>query len=234
LGLTLQNVWSPWQGGREIGLQHPDEPAGPVPQPDAAAAGTVAGAEAALVQACRAGSVSAFEQLYQSHGAKMKSIAYNLLGNTSDAEDAVQETFLKAYRAMGSFKGDSSLSTWVTRILINTCRDLHRRRVRKPELQELHADAEDNRPAAEPRARGDHPLRVVLENCLAQLEERRRTVFLLFEVEGLRHTEIGEILGISEASSKNTLFQAKRELREMLLAARRSGKTFPGAAAGVE
>ena len=202
-------------------MQPPDEPAPRGVQPSAEIPREhFAGAEAALVEACRSGSLAAFEKVYATHGAKMKSIALNLLGNTADAEDAVQETFLKAYRAMGSFQGGAALSTWMIRILINTCRDVHRRRVRKPELQELHADTEDDRPVPEPRARGDHPLRVVLENALAQLDERRRTVFLLFEVEGLRHSEIAEILGVSEASSKNTLFQAKRELRELLRAER--------------
>jgi len=153
----------------------------------------------------------------------MKSIAYNLLGNTTDAEDAVQETFLKVFRNIAGFKGDSSFSTWVTRILINNCYDLRRRRMRRPEMTEL-----EEGPGMDgmelPRASGtDHPLRMMLERSMARLGERNRTVFLLFEIEGLSHAEIAATLGISEASSKNTLFQAKRELRRMLGESRKAG-----------
>lgn len=201
----------------------PEEPrsAGATPLTPDVAGTPGAGADAALAAACQGGSLPAFERLYHTHGAKMKSIAYNLLGNATDAEDAVQETFLKVYRSIGGFKGQSSLATWVTRILINNCYDLRRKRSRRQEVQEL--ENEEGQPLAEPAARGDERLRVVLRSCIAQLRERERTVFTLFEVEGFSHAEIAGMLDISEASSKNTLFLAKRELRRMLLDARGVG-----------
>ncbi len=73
-----------------------------------------------LIEECSRGSLPAFERLYQQHGGRMKSIACNLMGNTSDAEDAVQESFLKVYRSLKSFQGQSSLSTWIYRILVKT------------------------------------------------------------------------------------------------------------------
>jgi RNA polymerase sigma factor (sigma-70 family) len=87
-----------------------------------------------LIEGCKAGNMAAYEQLYRKHGTRMKSIALNLVGNTSDAEDAVQDVFLKIYRSADSFKRDAAFSTWIYRILINACYDLMRRRQRcKPE-----------------------------------------------------------------------------------------------------
>jgi RNA polymerase sigma-70 factor (ECF subfamily) len=165
------------------------------------------------VEALLGGSLPAFERLYQQHGGRMKSIACNLMGNTADAEDAVQESFLKVYRSIRSFQGHSSLSTWMYRILVNTCLDLKRKQ-RRQELPEPAGSQEDV-----PSPQGltaNHPLRLTLEKIVASLDERLRNVFLLFEVEGFKHAEIAEMLNISEAASKVALFQAKRELRARL------------------
>jgi RNA polymerase sigma-70 factor (ECF subfamily) len=144
----------------------------------------------------------------------MKSIACNLLGSVSDAEDAVQECFLKVYRGAGAFRGRSSFSTWLYRILLNTCHDSMRRRRRRPE-GESPADASDARLDL-PASGSDHPLRLELEDSLARLPERPRTVFLLAAVEGFTHREIGEVLGIPEGASRTLLFEARRELQRLL------------------
>jgi RNA polymerase sigma-70 factor (ECF subfamily) len=183
-----------------------------------------ADAERALVEACREGHVSAIEELYCAHGGRMKSVAMNLLGNRSDAEDAVQEAFLKLYRSLPSFKGESRLSTWLFRILVNTCRDIGRRRTRSPEVP-VPALEVDGAPLPEPSAPGvDHPLRLTLERLLDRLEPLPQAVFVLFEVEGFKHGEIAEILGIPEGTSRYALFAAKKGLRAMILASRR-GRT---------
>jgi RNA polymerase sigma-70 factor, ECF subfamily len=177
--------------------------------------------DSALAAACQAGDLRALERLYQLHGSRMKSIARNLLGTASDAEDAVQDTFIKIQRSIGSFRGQSSFSTWAFRILINTCYDVRRSRLRKKEV--AHDEPEGESPRPEPRAPASHPsLRLALERALAQLTRHQRDVFLLYEVEGLRHSEIAEVLQISETASKNTLFQAKKNLRQMLEAPRSS------------
>ena len=145
----------------------------------------------------------------------MKNLARNLLGSRSDAEDAVQETFLKIQRGIRSFRGQSSFVTWTFRILVNTCYDMRRSRARRKE----HSlpDPEETPRAQEPRAPGAHPsLRMALERALALLTQHQREVFLLYEVEGFRHAEIAALLEISETASKNTLFQAKKNLRAML------------------
>lgn len=172
--------------------------------------------DAALANACAAGDLHAYEQLYFQHGARMKNLARNILGTTLDAEDAVQETFLKIQRSISSFRGQSSFSTWTFRILVNTCYDLRRSRLRKKEVA-TEDQSPNDAPRPEPRAPAAHPsLRLALERALAQLTRHQRDVFLLYEVEGFRHAEISAMLEISETASKNTLFQAKKNLRQML------------------
>lgn len=178
-------------------------------------AGEVEAREAALLEGCRRGDRAAFEELYLSHGERMKSVAWNLLGNRSDAEDAVQEAFLKVYRASAAFHGESRLSTWIYRILVNTCYDAIRRRRRR---------REDERPEnavvpIDPPGPGrDHPLRLTLEDSIARIPHRPRTVFLLAAVEGFTHREIGDILHISEGASRILLFEARRRLQALLAA----------------
>lgn len=177
--------------------------------------------DASLASACQSGDLGGFERLYRLHGSRMKSVARNLLGTTSDAEDAVQDTFLKIQRSIATFRGQSSFATWTFRILINTCYDLRRSRLRKREVAQEEPDEAMAR--REPRAATAHPsLRIALERALAQLTRHQRDVFLLYEVEGFRHSEIAMILEISESASKNTLFQAKKNLRVMLEAPRSS------------
>ena len=146
----------------------------------------------------------------------MKNLARNVLGSSADAEDAVQETFLKVQRSIATFRGQSSFVTWTYRILINTCYDARRSRLRKKEVAAT-SEGEEETPRMEPRAPGAHPsLRMALERALGKLTRHQRDVFLLYEVEGFRHAEIAAMLEITETASKNTLFQAKRNLREML------------------
>ena len=90
--------------------------------------------DAELAARCRAGDLAGYERLYARHGARMKNVARNLLGNAIDAEDAVQETFLKVQRSIASFRGQSSFVPWTYRILINTCYDARRSRLRKKEV----------------------------------------------------------------------------------------------------
>jgi len=171
--------------------------------------------DAALAAGCLAGDMRAYERLYQLQGARMRNLARNLLGMASDAEDAVQETFLKVQRGIASYRGQSSFVTWVFRILVNTCHDVRRSRMRRREQQ--RDESEERAKQAEPRAPGTHPaLRLALERALEELTQHQRDVFLLYEVEGFRHAEIAGMLEISETASKNTLFQAKKNLRGML------------------
>jgi len=177
--------------------------------------------DAALAAACRAGDLHAYERLYRLQGARMRNLARNLLGSPSDAEDAVQETFMKVQRSIASFRGQSSFVTWTFRILVNTCHDLRRSRMRRKEF--VPEEREDAVMPVEARAPGGHPsLKLALERAIAALTQQQRNVFLLYEVEGFHHAEIAAMLEITETASKNTLFQAKRNLRQTLEAPRSS------------
>jgi len=182
-------------------------------------ASAVVGAESedsALAAGCLAGDVRAFERLYELHGGKMRNLARHLLRTQSDAEDAVKDTFLKVQRKIATFRGQSSFVTWTFRILVNTCHDVRRSRMRRKE-HSGDEPVEEGKPQAEARAQVTHPtLRMALDRAIAQLTQHQRDVFLLYEVEGFRHVEIAGILEITETASKNTLFQAKKSLRSML------------------
>lgn len=162
-----------------------------------------------LARACAAGDSGTFERIYREHGERMKSIAYNHLGNVSDAEDAVQETFLKVHRAASTYNGEAAFATWLYRVLINTCYDVLRRRQRR--IREAPIEGVSETRAA---SSVDDIKRLALRRILDGLPEQRRTVFLLFEVEGLSHAEIADILGISEANSKWILFVTKKQLQQ--------------------
>jgi RNA polymerase sigma-70 factor (ECF subfamily) len=165
--------------------------------------------EADLLAACRRQDLRAFGQLYETHGARLKSVAYHIVGNRQDAEDAVQETFVKVYRAIDGFQGQSGIGTWLCRILINVCYDITRKRKREADPEE---HALEKRPAP-----GAHlALKIAIRAALRRIHPKHRMVFLLFEVEGLRHSEIAAILEIPEGTSKAWLFEAKKELKRML------------------
>lgn len=164
-----------------------------------------------LAAACSHGDTKVFEDVYRRYGDRMKSIAWNHLGNVSDAEDAVQETFLKVHRASSTYTGEASFSTWMFRILVNTCYDVlrkRRRRIEESPIENLVETAERTAPSV------DDAKRMTLHKLLGELTEQRRSVFTLFEIEGLSHAEIGEILGITEGNSKWILFATKKELQQ--------------------
>lgn len=164
-----------------------------------------------LAAACAAGDSKVFEEIYQRYGERMKSVAWNHLGTIADAEDAVQETFLKIHRAAATYTGEASFATWIFRILVNTCYDILRRRRRRIEETPI-----DDSFAAATRGGSnvDDTKRMTLRKLLDELPEQRRSVFTLFEIEGFSHAEIGQILGISEGNSKWILFATKKELQE--------------------
>lgn len=159
----------------------------------------------ALGEGLRNGSPEAFERLYREQGGRMKSIAANLLGNRSEAEDAVHETFIKIYRAGAGFDGRCAPHTWALRILINTCHDWLRMRRRLTAVEDLATPPRDN-----------IALRAALEKAIGLLNVRQRTVFLLFAVEGLRHAEIAEIMEEPEGTIRSVLHDARQALRATL------------------
>lgn len=174
-------------------------------------------ADLELAERCRQGDASAFEELYRQHAGRLYSLALRMAGSAQEAEDLLQEVFLHAHRKLGSFRGESSLGTWLYRLGMNHCLDHLRGRQSKMEKATDSLDA-DNMP--EPSA----PLpavpavitRMDLERAIAQLPQGCRTAFLLHDVEGFEHHEVATILGVSTGTSKSQVHRARMKLRVML------------------
>ncbi len=167
-----------------------------------------------LVSRCQAGDVSAFETLYRQHAARIYSLACRMAGSPEDGEDLLQGIFLQVYRKLGSFKGDAAIGPWLYRLALNHCLDYVRsRQARMNKLTET-LDAESS---FEPIARRDTPIaRLDLERALERLPDGCREAFVLHDVEGFDHKEVGRLLGIAEGTSKSQVFKARMKLRTLL------------------
>lgn len=169
------------------------------------------GDERELVLAAQRGEREAFSQLVRSHERRAYAVARAIVVNHEDAEDAVQEAFLHAYRALHRFLPDQAFGAWLHRIVANAALDITRRRkVRDAdELPETVAS-----PFRDP-AEGSE-LRTRLRDALATLPARQRSVIVLHDVEGYKHAEIGAMLGIPEGTARSDLHYARSHLRGVL------------------
>ena len=172
-------------------------------------------ADIALVERCRANTPGAFEELYQAHAPRLFGLICRLAGRTH-AEDLLQETFLTAHRKLGLYRGESSLGTWLFRLATNVCIDhLRSRGNRWAQLTDtLDGDADGTVTSTGP-VLGTID-RMDLERAIAALPPGARLVFVLHDIEGFDHREIGEIVGVSDGTSKSQLHRARMRLRDML------------------
>jgi RNA polymerase sigma-70 factor (ECF subfamily) len=174
-------------------------------------------ADLALIERCRAGELTAFEELYRAHSGRLYSVACRMLGNTADAEDLLQEIFLAAHRKLDSFRGDSALGTWLYRLATNQCLDYLRSRTARSNQLTGALDDQLGLADAGSRALGERVVtRMDLERAVAQLPEGCRAAFVLHDVEGLEHREVAEVLGIAEGTSKSQVHKARLRLRTLL------------------
>jgi RNA polymerase sigma-70 factor (ECF subfamily) len=177
--------------------------------------GDVRNADLELAGRIRSGDGQAFEALYQRHAARLYNLAYRMAGTATDAEDLLQDVFLLAYRKMGSFRGDSSLGTWLYRLTMNHCLDVLRSRQSRMGQQTDSLDADEAmEPAAAPALGAVS--RIDLECAIGRLPPACRAAFLLHDVEGFGHQEVGAILGISEGTSKSQVHKARLRIRSYL------------------
>ena len=167
--------------------------------------------ERALVLAAQRGEREAFSELVRTHERRAYAVARAIVVNHEDAEDAVQEAFLHAYRALHRFLPDQAFGAWLHRIVANAALDITRRRkVRDAdELPETVAS-----PFRDPAESSE--LRRRLQEALETLPARQRAVIVLHDVEGFKHAEIGQTLGIPEGTARSDLHYARSHLREVL------------------
>ena len=175
------------------------------------------------VERARAGDEDAFRRLVERHSRGVFRLAFRMLGNEHDAEDAVQEAFWKAHRALPEFESRSQFSSWLHRITVNCAYDVLRRRARRAE-DPLDTPGDDEAPAAELPALGPLPDRLLFSKelerrmrvAVARLSDLERSVFLLRHHEGLALRDIGDAMGLDTNATKHALFRAVRKVREVM------------------
>jgi RNA polymerase sigma-70 factor (ECF subfamily) len=171
--------------------------------------------DAALAGRIRDGDLTAFEELYRVHASRLYNVAWRLLGNAADAEDALQETFLQAFRRIGTYRGDAAIGTWLYRLATNLCLDRVRSRAAR-EDRRTEALNEAGPVAVATSATLGAMTRVDLERAIGRLPDGYRAAFVLHDVEGFEHREVAAILGVSEGTSKSQVHKARMKLREWL------------------
>ena len=176
--------------------------------------------EARLVANALAGSDSAFEQIVRRYQRPVISLIARLIGDRAAAEDLAQETFVKAHRSLGAFDATRRLSSWLFRIAHNTALDALRRSRRSAVTYESSADAvADAAVPPEPDPVERAALGHALEAALAQLRPDFRAAVLLRYEEGLPFDQIGQVLGVAEATARSHVHRARKELAQHLAAA---------------
>jgi RNA polymerase sigma-70 factor (ECF subfamily) len=176
--------------------------------------------DSALIAAVRAGDAQAERLFYDRHVERVYRLAFRIAGRPDLAEDFTQETFIRAFERLPSFRGDAALSTWLHRIALSVSYNglRARRRVDAAEsLEELVMD--DETPALATAALPAHAepdLKDRLRAAIDALPAGCKAVFLMHDVEGFTHEEIGSTLGVAAGTSKAQLFRAREKLRAML------------------
>jgi len=168
-----------------------------------------------LVESARKGDRVAFERLYHRHRNRIYGLVWRLCGGDAAlAEDLLQESFVRAWQKLDSFRGDSRFGTWLHRLSANVALSERRSRLRRVG-RETELDL-----AVERKATGARDVyagqRMDLEQAVARLPERARTVLVLYDIEGYSHAEIAEIAGMAVGSSKAQLHRARKLVREEL------------------
>jgi RNA polymerase sigma-70 factor (ECF subfamily) len=182
-----------------------------------------------LVHRAQRGDLDAFESLTNRYEQRVYSLAFRILRQEQDAEDVTQQTFLSALENLNGFRGEASFSTWLLRIATHAALKVIRKRkgLDTVSLEEATEHTDDSDTVPHPEYIADwrqspeelvhkHEIRRLLDDALAQLDEKHRLVFLLRDVEGLSVKETANALGLSEANTKVRLLRARLQLRELL------------------
>jgi RNA polymerase sigma-70 factor (ECF subfamily) len=166
-----------------------------------------------VIRRAQRGDQAAFQQLYREHVGRVYALCLRLTGNAALAEERTQDVFVRVWRKLGSFRGESAFSSWLHRVTVNVVFMERRAAGRRWARVEATADPE----ALERGREGPSPaLALDLERAIAALPDGARQVFVLHDVEGYRHEEIAGLVGIAVGTSKAQLFRARRLLRESL------------------
>ena len=177
-----------------------------------------------IIRSVLRGNVNDFEKLVTAYEKNVYNIALRMVGDPEDAADMTQETFIKAYRALSSFRGDSKFSSWLYRIASNVCLDFLRSRSRHPQVSLSTVD-EDDRATFELPDMRQNPEEQLMKKLsmeavrrgLEQLPEQQRQILVLRELGGLSYAELAQTLGLEEGTVKSRIFRARKRLCALLL-----------------
>ena len=170
-------------------------------------------AEREAIEACRRGEREAFDRLVLRYQRDVYRLCYRYVNSHEDANDLAQEVFIKAWRAIGRFRGESSFSTWLYRIAVNAC--LNFRALRRPVTQELPETLADPLPGAAARVETDDEARRV-RSAVRRLPEKQRATLILKVYHELTHEEVAAVLGSTVGTVKANLFHALGNLRRLM------------------
>lgn len=169
-----------------------------------------------LVEACKAGNRKACNELYNAYAKAMYNICFRMLGNAEEAKDLLQEGFIDAFRRIETFRYESSFGAWLKKIVINKCiNTLDKKRIAwvEEEIPDTIAINDDENIDEEALQLSVEKVKIAMN----RLPEGARVIFSLYLIEGYDHTEISEILRISESTSKTQFMRARNMVKEMLL-----------------
>jgi RNA polymerase sigma-70 factor, ECF subfamily len=177
--------------------------------------------EAEAIQRAQAGDGPAFEFLYKMHSRRVYSLCLRMTGNPVEAQDLTQDAFLQLFRKIGSFRSESSFSTWLHRLTVNIVL-MRFRKKRHPEVSLDEPVATDEQSSGlqemggpDLRIRGTLD-RMRIDRAIEQMPDGYRAIFILHDVQGYAHEEIAQILGCSIGNSKSQLHKARLRMRELL------------------
>lgn len=165
------------------------------------------------VERARQGDTAAFEQLYRDNVRRIYALCMRMTGNPEEAEELTQEAFIRAWERLGTFRGDAAFSTWMHRLAANVVLGHRRSEARRRDRVVGQEDLSYHRDRVERAHKG---ARVDLEEAIAELPDGAREIFVLYDIEGYRHKEIAEMLGIATGTTKAQLHRARKLLREAL------------------
>jgi RNA polymerase sigma-70 factor (ECF subfamily) len=195
------------------------------PDSDRADAPPADPADTVLVARAQRGDVEAYEELVRRHQRRIYALVYNMTSHKEDAEDLVQDVFIKGFSALPHFKGQSSFYTWIYRIAINRVINFLKKRKRRMalSLNDLDSGAERevdlllSGQSSAPRQETDrHELQERLNVALQKLSEKHRTVVVMHDIQGIPHDTIAETLGVSPGTVRSRLFYARQLLQSEL------------------
>ena len=197
--------------------------------PDGGLVQQMSNQEELLLEKSKAGDVEAFEKLIEIYQKKIFNLAYRMIGNFDDANDLAQETFIRVFRSIASFKGQSAFSTWIYRITTNVCLDELRKRKNKKEMS-LDAEIQLEDGEMKRQIMSDDPLpdevaerdeiRSIVSGAIDSLPEDQRLVITLRDIQGLSYDEIADVLDCPSGTVKSRINRARQALKNVLLTKR--------------